>query len=702
MNTPYSSRLPPILDDLSHPSNELPPLSNITGGYVAVNQYYEDPSASLSFFDNSNPNYDNTPGLPDYFQNMPPFEAFLSGQATPRGIMDFDFNLDFGLTDLDVGLLDQYNFQVPFAADILSTDTQGAGQQLPETNNTSARAKAFNQSVWSYHPQRHRDSCDTEQANLDFSDSEIGTNQRAHLTQRQVIVEKLQRVSRDRLMALVLGTCSPQNIKRIASAFPSIELLDGLIQFFLTSPSLDAQSWLHIPTFSPSKLSPEFLACVVAAGAAAMPDMSLRKLGYALHEASRTGQARIFEEDSSSIGRLQDVGNLYLQLRIGIWSGISRKTGIAESFLQPLLTMLRRHGRFRRSSWKEISPSIDEQGPSLERKWSEWAHQECFLRLVHCAFELDRQISMAFLRPPLISYSEMQLPLPSSNFLWQAKSAAAWKAEYLKIAHTVTKRPSALESFLDLKNLVQHDYAIITSIYMVWGPIWEYRQMCALTARPQTKTNNSLILPSRYQELTKTLEDFRVNSALMSKSSEIALELMFVHLNAPLDDIQLFAGIEGQEEACSVYPGLQVWVKTVSARQALWNAGQIMRSAESLQPTLLCNFNVIAVYHAGLVIWGYGFLRRSTPAGHNQADTSQETIVLNRDDSLSTRRFITLGRGIPAISSPWSQDCIPLNDVCGVVDAMIRLLRGPDAAECMIPLVSNLVHLLENLRSASK
>jgi hypothetical protein len=431
--------------------------------------------------------------------------------------------------------------------------------------------------------------------------------------------------------------------------------------------------------------------------------MSLRKLGYALHEASRAGQSRIFEEDSFSIGRLQDVGNLYLQLRVGIWSGISRKTGIAESFLQPLLTMLRRHGRFRRSTWKEVSPSADERGPSLEKKWREWAHQESFLRLVHCAFELDRQISMAFLRPPLVSYSEMQLPLPSSNVLWQAKSAVAWKTEYLKIAHTATKRPSAFECFLSLKDLVQHDHAIITSIYMVWGPIWEYRQMCALTARSQTKTNDSLILPSQYQELTKILKDFRVNSALMSKSSEIALELMFVHLNAPLDDIQLFAGIEGQEEACSVYPGLQVWVETVSARQALWHAGQIMRLAESLQPTLLCNFNVIAIYHAGLVIWSYGFLKRSTSTDHNQADTSQETIILNRNDSLITHTFITLSSSIPAISSPWSQDCILLKDVCGIMDAMIRLLQGPDAAECSkIPLVGNLVHLLENLRSASK
>jgi hypothetical protein len=213
------------------------------------------------------------------------------------------------------------------------------------------------------------------------------------------------------MLALVLGTCSPENVKKIASAFPSIELLDGLIQYFLSSASLDAQAWFHLPTFSPSKLGPELLACIVSAGAASIPDVSLRKLGYALHEASRMGQSKIFEDDNTAIRDLQQVRTFLLQLKIGMWSGISRKMEIAESFLQPLMTMLRRGGRFRRSTWKEIRPSPEDLGQTLENKWLEWVHQESFLRCVHRAFELDRQSSMALLKPLLISYSEMQLPL---------------------------------------------------------------------------------------------------------------------------------------------------------------------------------------------------------------------------------------------------------------------------------------------------
>ncbi|KAI4692263.1 uncharacterized protein J4E84_003232 [Alternaria hordeiaustralica] len=170
-----------------------PPPPNNGGGLVAMNQNYEDPSASMPFFDNSIAHFDNTPGhnpfLPDYFRSMPPFEAFLSGQATPRGIMDLSFDLDVGLTDLDLGLLDQYNFQVPFAADTPSTDAHGAEQPVPETDTAPVRAEAFKQSIWRYLPQRSRNPT-AEQVNLAVPDTEKDGYRRSNFTHRRVVAEK--------------------------------------------------------------------------------------------------------------------------------------------------------------------------------------------------------------------------------------------------------------------------------------------------------------------------------------------------------------------------------------------------------------------------------------------------------------------------------------------------------------------------------
>jgi hypothetical protein len=404
------------------------PLSATTDNRIdketaTADQSYSNASSASLYFDETLPHtmseFEPTstfdPTLPDYFRNMPPFEAFLSGHATPRGIMDLNFDIDVGLTDLDLGLLDQYNFEVPFSARTPSSDAHGIEGQPPEADSMPVRTEAFKQSIWRYLPRRDKDFSAAEQSNLAFPDSDKDTHQRSHIPQRRAVAERLSRVSRDRLMALVLGTCSSENVKRIASAFPSVELLDGLIQYFLTSPALDVQSWFHLPTLSLSNLSPELLACIASAGAAWTPNISLRKLGFALHEAARIGQAKTFEEDNSAIRDLQHVRTLLLQLVIGMWSGVSRKMEIAESFLQALVTMIRRGARFRRSTWREETPSAEDQGPVLEGKWHEWVHQESYLRLVYQIFELDRQSSMALLKPPLISYSEMQLPLPSPD-----------------------------------------------------------------------------------------------------------------------------------------------------------------------------------------------------------------------------------------------------------------------------------------------
>jgi hypothetical protein len=167
---------------------------------VAVNQQYaEDTAAALSFFDPSATQFDGSqsidPFLPDYFRNMPTYDTFYSGQATPRGILDLSFDLDVGLTDIDLGLLDQYNFQVPFAADTPSSDNQGHDQHLPEGESVPVRTEAFKQSIWRYLPQRHKDFGGAEQANLAFADSEKDSNRRTHIAQRRATTEKLHRVS---------------------------------------------------------------------------------------------------------------------------------------------------------------------------------------------------------------------------------------------------------------------------------------------------------------------------------------------------------------------------------------------------------------------------------------------------------------------------------------------------------------------------
>ncbi|KAF2728093.1 hypothetical protein EJ04DRAFT_546959 [Polyplosphaeria fusca] len=650
------------------------------------------------------------PLLSSYLRNVLPIESVFSGHASPKGPMDTHLHWDMDLNDLDLRLLDQYNVQAPFNPTTPSTDNPSADQQISASESSDevvVRAEAFKNSVWRYLPQSNRDFAAAEQPNLAYAETaRVGSPHGAQLISRRATQERMQQTTRDKLLTLVIKTTTPANMARIASSFPNIELLDSLIQFFLTSPFLDAQSWFHLPTFSPSKLRPELLACVIAAGAISTPDVPLRKLGFALQEASRAGQASAFEEDNSAIRSLQHLQNVLLQLDIGMWSGISRKMEISESFLQPLVTMLRRGGRFRRSSWKNIVPTHEDKGVTLEEKWKKWVNEELFLRLVHHAFEHDRQSSMALSKPPLISYSEMQLPLPCPDSIWHAVSAESWKGKMLSNP-SIRSRPSPTDCLLDLSHLNQHEHASPSFLYMVWGMIWEYRQMAAVAGKSHIQPNNSLILSSRHQELTKYLEDFQVSSSTVFQSSKkathVVLQLLLLHLNAPLEDMQLFAGVEGAEEARRAYPALKDWVITSAARQALLHAGQLLRIAGELSPGALRNFNAIAVYHASLILWAYVLLKRGI--ANNRRDTSSVVVCLDGEESLDSRRFVTLDQGIPAIRGRAASGAvIPISDTDGILQTLVAMLKNNhDSLEGSCPpLVDNLIQLMESLRSATK
>ena len=87
-----------------------------------------------------------------------------------------------------------------------------------------------------------------------------------------------------------------------------------------------------------------------------------------------------YENDNSTTRDLRTSQTYALNIDVGIWSGNRRKTEIAESFLQPLVTMLRRALRFRRSVYIDIIPRVEDTGEALERKWYAWIEQESFKR----------------------------------------------------------------------------------------------------------------------------------------------------------------------------------------------------------------------------------------------------------------------------------------------------------------------------------
>ncbi|KAK5126531.1 hypothetical protein LTR08_004672 [Meristemomyces frigidus] len=634
---------------------------------------------------------------------------YQAGPWTPRELFDFGVDANMELNDMDLSFLDTYNNANPFdlrtpsigfpttGSDIMPSFTAAPVPPL----DTTALPKA---SVWRFRP-LSKDSGSAEQANLSLpTPTSLDID-------RRVTCEPLSQTSRDKILAMILSTCKPNSIPRAVACFPSISLLDSLFQFSLTSPGSHAKHWIHAPTLLAGQTRPEVLAAIIAAGAVLTPDASIRKVGYAIQEAIRTAVQVQVEEDNTLMRDLQIMQASLLQLKIGLWSGDSRKMELAEGFQQVLITMARRGGFFRRGTYERIVPYAEDHGEVLESKWRQWVKQESRKRFALHLFRHDLEASVSLFSSPLISYAELYLPLPESEELWHSPSAEYWKATYMRSsAPRHERQPSLVDCIQDLDILATKDIwvdqrqASMAVLGAAWRMIWEYRQLDS-TMKDKTSQwcNSNLLMASRHSELTKLLICFRMSSVEDAKVTLI-LELLRMHLHMSLDDVHLFAGVEGEEEARRVYPSLVTWTRTTTARQALWHAGQVFRAARSLRQGLICDFAAIAVYQASLAFWSYGIITRATDTYPSLVDPV--AAWLDSADEASVQRWIINGKGHAAVhawvGNPSTDGLAIVGNPTDVVAAGVQLMRMNHNEARSPPLVDNLINIMEGLRKAAR
>ncbi|KAJ5845960.1 hypothetical protein N7534_009629 [Penicillium rubens] len=110
----------------------------------------------------------------------------------------------------------------------------------------------------------------------------------------------LDLASQDKILSIVLSQM-PLPFSLNAASFPSPELLDRLILYFLSVSFSSAGAWIYRSTFIPKQSRSEFVLAMAAAGAVLTPDSALRKLGFAMQEVVRHRLPAIFEADNTLI-----------------------------------------------------------------------------------------------------------------------------------------------------------------------------------------------------------------------------------------------------------------------------------------------------------------------------------------------------------------------------------------------------------------
>ncbi|GAB1310394.1 Transcription factor Pig1p [Madurella fahalii] len=664
-------------------------------------------------------------------------------EAQGLDVLNFydDTNPDF--KEFDFGLLDPWSFD---ATGSVGNQAVSSEDNLSMTAMRSALVKIWTESPWRWSPEK-TDCCYAEQANLPLPSKD------AHSTQIQGNRAMADRVSkdtlhsscRDKILAIVLSTCRDKHMAdRVTSSFPSASAMDSWIHIFLAAHLCQVSSWIHYGSLSLNSQSSEWLAIAAAAGAFLTPVPALRRFGLALQETVRIAIPSKFEENNKRIAELGNVQALVLVQDVGLWSGNRRKMEIAECHLSVPIAMMRYRGKFGRSFYPDVVVYPSDAGKVLEDKWKQWHELESWKRLVFHAYLRDAQISMTQFNNPSMSYAELTLPLPCSKELWFARSAEEFKMRCLEAGSGDGKRlPSLGDLFRDINSLSTNhqrlDVQFSVSIYLhgFWSLIWEYRQLNTVhrpATQPPAFASNAmgLLLDSRHQELCKQLEAFQYatrgwheHGMLLSSSQEsMVLHLLLMNLHVSLNDLQLFSGKEGEDQARRVYPALQCWAASIEGRQALWHAGQVLRRGRMFPPGHLKDFYAIAVHHAALCLWTYGIVTRASRVRGGSGTSSTQLlgyqgvmVLLDGEASPTSETWVNFGQGRPAIQSLSGSgdgsggdaqhplrvtECL-LEDPRACMEVAQEILRANFVGvwESLPPLSENIILVLKQLENAA-
>lgn len=324
----------------------------------------------------------------------------------------------------------------------------------------------------------------------------------------------------------------------------------------------------------------------------------------------------------------------------------------------------------------------------------------------------DSHSSMSLLTNPLISYAEVLLAMPSSSELWFAKTSQEWKRIYL--SQNTQQSPMTIANYLHDPGLLdaiesKSDVIPLCRAFLscAWRMSWEIIQMNAVQLTAPKRRNN-LIMTSRLEELVKLLCKFQLSTERVASSSPdivMVLETVRLHLHVSLDDILVFAGIEGPDRSRAIYPSVQAWAGDEPSRKAAWHAGQILRSARLLPGQWLQGSLAMMLYHAGLVLWVYGAL---CVKGNPHVFRDVPKVLIDHPDSTSVQRFIQLGHGLPCITGlsrdggDLTSGTFFLSDSEAVMDIIEATFRGQFVGSNRPLLVDKLIQIVTGLRDSSK
>ncbi|KJR81859.1 uncharacterized protein SPSK_00677 [Sporothrix schenckii 1099-18] len=396
-----------------------------------------------------------------------------------------------------------------------------------------------------------------------------------------------------------------------------------------------------------SQASTLLVLLMIAQGAATVPMAEARYLSAGLSETCRISLFDIIEKNVELSADPTALRCALLFTLLGAWSGDKWQMDIAMGQRSMYLSMLKHAGML------EPQPSMV---PSLgspmnaELRWRSWLHRESQNRLVYNWVMVDQELSLFHDTAPVLSISDLQCPLPSSEALWLAPTAERWaaiaqstystssNASSSNSASASSVTPSLCELFQDFlhDNLARRKTTLSPQqlrllLHPLQGLLCHLRQMlsCLPEVPPVRRTTNRTVTKAstmqRLEEVQAQLQHwyelsmayYKANpGCAVTKCNLVLYHLISLNAVTNFPEIERLARRDGFSN--STEPSVRHKRCIFLREEAIFHCGQVLRVLRQMPSDRRPSWWSAALYRAVLILWAESVCHLDSNAAEQQ------------------------------------------------------------------------------------
>ncbi|KAK3074540.1 hypothetical protein LTR53_002960 [Teratosphaeriaceae sp. CCFEE 6253] len=486
---------------------------------------------------------------------------------------------------------------------------------------------------------------------------------------------------------------------------------------------LDANELMHCYNDRAASL---LVLMMIAQGSMNIPSKEARMLTGGLTEACRISLFDLIERNVIMSGDPIVLHSALLFTVQAAWSGDKWQMDIAMGQRGMYFAMLRHSGVLEH---RAHAPPAPDHRANTDQLWSEWIQNESRSRLVYSWVMVDQDMSLFHDTAPLFSVTEFAAPMPDTDRLWHAKSAAEWSSIFEQV-HEFSGGYSSVGSGarpLSLRDLFRHfldDEMIQLGIEMtplqmrlllhpLQSLVCQYSQLLSCFSdtlgkrSPSPRAMTAASTRTRLEEVQALLQRwFDLAERYLKANPTCALmqtNLMLFHLIS-LNAVTNFPAIERlarREAFDGTYAHLVATHKRCIAdvEEAVFHCGQVFRLVRSMPRGIRPPWWAGALYRVGLILWTDSLLQRdaATPTGDGLFPVPGPSFAIDAlpADHPLIVRYLTKREGVPCVTKrdgaqmpisrafPMLQHCVEVIDEGvatrfsdGIRSKIERLSRG--------------------------